>query len=143
GDDRERLLEARVGLRERDRETPELVVAITLADPEIEPAIRQQVESRRLLGQDHRIVPWKHHHGGAEPQSRGARREPGEEGEVGRDLVPAGEVMLDQERAVIAERFRLDVEIDEVMKPLAHAGAGMQTAGLRGTKNSKTHDRGL
>jgi hypothetical protein len=38
GDDRKRLFEARIGLLERDRETPELVVAITLADAEIEPA---------------------------------------------------------------------------------------------------------
>src|SRR5271166_6992824 len=50
--------------------------------------------------------------------------------------------MLDQEGTVIAERFRFDVEIDEIMKPLAHWGAGKRAAGLRRTKNSKPHVRG-
>jgi len=31
---------------------------------------------------------------------------------------------------VIAERFRLDVEVDEVMKAPAHGGTGMQAAEL-------------
>ena len=104
-----------------NRETRELILAITLADSEIEPASRQEVQGRGLLGQDHRIVPRQHHHCSAEPQGRGARREPRQQGERGRDLVPAGEMMLDQEGAVIAKRFRFDVEIDEVMKPLADA----------------------
>jgi hypothetical protein len=38
GDDRKRLFEPRIGLFERDRETRELIVAITLANSEIEPA---------------------------------------------------------------------------------------------------------
>src|SRR5262245_58758321 len=49
--------------------------------------------------------------------------------------------MLNQERAVIAKRFRFDVEIDEVMKALAHRRAGTRAAGLRRTKNSKPHDQ--
>jgi len=141
GDDRKRLFEARIGLLERDRETPELVLAITLADAEIEPALRQEVQGRGLLGQDHRIVPRQHHHGSAEPQGRGARREPRQQRQRGRDLVPAGEVMLDQEGTVIAERFRFDVEVDEVMKALVHRGAGKRAVGLRRTKNSEPHGR--
>src|SRR5262245_14631419 len=139
-DDRKRLLEARIGLVEWDREARELIVAITFADSEIEPAPRQEVQGRGLLGQEHRIVPRQHHYGSAEPQRRGARREPRQQGEGGRDLVPAGEVVLNQERAVVAKRFRFDVEIDEVMKALAHRRAGTRAAGLRRTKNSKPHD---
>src|SRR6516164_6848730 len=139
-DDRKRLLEARIGLVEWDREARELIVAITFADSEIEPALRQEVQGRGLLGQEHWIVPRQHHYGSAEPQRRGARREPRQQGEGGRDLVPAGEVVLNQERAVVAKRFRFDVEIDEVMKALAHRRAGTRAAGLRRTKNSKPHD---
>src|SRR5262249_59498436 len=54
---------------------------------------------------------------------------------------PAGEVVLNQERAVVAKRFRFDVKIDEVMKALAHRRAGTRAAGLRRTKNSKPHDQ--
>ena len=56
-------------------------------------------------------------------------------------MVPAGEVVLNQERAVVAKRFRFDVKIDEVMKALAHRRAGTRAAGLRRTKNSKPHDQ--
>src|SRR5262249_58600093 len=133
--------EARIGLVEWDREARELIIAITFANSEIEPALRQEVQSRGLLGQEHRIVPRQHHYGSAEPQRRGARREPRQQGEGGRDLVPAGEVVLNQERAVVAKRFRFDVEIDEVMKALAHRRAGTRAAGLRRTKNSKSHDQ--
>src|SRR5262249_4445589 len=70
-----------------------------------------------------------------------ARGEAGQQGEGGRDLVPAGEVVLNQERAVVAKRFRFDVEIDEVMKALAHRRAGTRAASLRRTKNSKSHDQ--
>jgi len=40
---------------------------------------------------------------------------------------------------VIAEGFRFDVEIDEVMKALAHLGADTRTTSLRRTKDSKSH----
>src|SRR6516165_1044788 len=125
---------------ERCELVEEQIVAVTFADSEIEPALRQEVQGRGLLGQEHWIVPRQHHYGSAEPQRRGARREPRQQGEGGRDLVPAGEVVLNQERAVVAKRFRFDVEIDEVMKALAHRRAGTRAAGLRRTKNSKPHD---
>ena len=37
-------------------------------------------------------------------------------------MVPAGEVVLNQERAVVAKRFRFDVEIDEIMMSFDQAG---------------------
>ena len=55
-----------------ESEAGEFVVPVALADPEIEPAARQQIERRRLLRQQHRVVPRQHHHRGAEPQ-RGRR----------------------------------------------------------------------
>src|SRR5262249_14485230 len=45
-DDLERLGEPRVGFLDRNAEAGEFVVAITLADAEIEPAVRQQIERR-------------------------------------------------------------------------------------------------
>jgi hypothetical protein len=44
---------------------------------------------------------------------------------------------------VIAEGFRFDVEIDEVMKALAHRGADTRTTSLRRTKDSKSHSCNL
>ena len=47
-------------------------MAIALADAEIEPAAGQQVDGRGLLGEQHRVVPGQHHHGGADAQRLGA-----------------------------------------------------------------------
>ena len=69
---RDRLLEARLGLFRRDLKTLELAVPVALADAEIEAAAGDQIERRRLLGEQHRIVPGQHHHRRAEPQRLGA-----------------------------------------------------------------------
>ena len=53
----------------------ELVAAIALADAEIEPPVRQQIEGRGLLGDQDRVVPRQHDDRGAEPDALGARRE--------------------------------------------------------------------
>ena len=66
------LLEARLGLVRRDRKTLELAVAVALADAEIEAAAGDQIERRRLLGEQYRIVPRQHDHRRAEPQRLGA-----------------------------------------------------------------------
>ena len=70
----ERFLEAGFGFLRRDLEALELVVPIALADAEIEPAAGNQIERRRLLGEQHRIVPGQHDDGGAEPQRGCAHR---------------------------------------------------------------------
>ena len=76
-------------------------VAVALADAEIEAAAREQIERRHLLGEQHRIVPRQHHHGGAEPQAAGARRATKlsrlSEAETWLD---AGEMVLDHEQAL-------------------------------------------
>ena len=62
----ERLVEPRVGFLHRHAEAGKLVVAIALADTEIEPPAGQQIEGRGLLGEQHRVVPRQYHHRGTE-----------------------------------------------------------------------------
>ena len=69
GDDLDRLLEARVGFLRRDLETVELAVPVALADAEIEPAARDEIERRGLLGQQHRVVPRQHDDGRTDAQA--------------------------------------------------------------------------
>src|SRR5262249_8908118 len=63
--------------------------------------------------------PWQHHDSGAETQPARARSDPSQEIERGRHLTVAGEVVLHDERAVKAQRLRLDVVVDEIAKSLA------------------------
>ena len=79
-------------------------------------------------------MPGQHHHRGAETEAARARPEPGEKIQRGRDLPVPGEVMLDDERAVKAERLRLDVVCDEVAKPLATVEFGAATPRGRAAK---------
>src|SRR5207245_2396995 len=65
-DHAERLLEALVGLRDRNAEARELVRAIALADAEFEPPAREQIDGRGSFSEQHRIVPRQHQHRGAE-----------------------------------------------------------------------------
>src|SRR5207245_11335627 len=109
----ERFLEAPVALLHRNAEAGELVVAISLADPEIETPVREQVDGGRLLGQQHGIVPGQHDHRRAQPQRGGARAHPRQQVQRGRHLAEPGEVVLDEKGADEAERLRLDVELDE------------------------------
>ncbi len=114
----EAFVEARAGLVHVDAETAKLVVAIAAADAEIEPAAREKVEGRRLLGEQHRVVPGQHDDRGAEPQGRGARAEPGQQVERRRNLTVAGEMVLDDKGAVKSEPLGLDIVVDEVTEPL-------------------------
>ena len=102
-DDRHRLVEALGRLGLRDAETGEFVIAVALADAEIEPPVRQQIERRRLFGNQHRIVPGQHHHRGAEADAFGAGGEIAQQRKRGRDLSVAGEMVLDDEDAVEAQ----------------------------------------
>src|ERR1700693_2247094 len=52
----ERLLVALLRLRPRHAEAVELAPAVALADAEIKPAVRQQVEGRGLFGEQGRVV---------------------------------------------------------------------------------------
>src|SRR5262249_44933776 len=61
--DRHAFLEALGRFRFRDAEALELGVAVAFTNTEVEATTRQQIECRDLLGEQHRIVPWQHHHG--------------------------------------------------------------------------------
>src|SRR3984957_2393535 len=54
-DDIERLVETRIGFRDRHAEAGKLIVPVALAGAEIEPAARKQIDGRGLLGKQHRI----------------------------------------------------------------------------------------
>ena len=135
----DRFLEPRLGLLRRNAEAGELVVPVALADAEIEPAAGNQIERRRLLGQQHRIVPGQHDHGGAEPQRGGAHGERGLQHQGGGDLVPAGEMMLDQEARAIAQRLGLDRVVEIIAEALPGFGAEILGAGLRRAEDSELH----
>ena len=77
----EHLLEARFSFGGRHGEACELVVPVAFANAKIEPAPREKVEGRDLLGEQHRVVPGQHEDGGAEPEPRRACREEGHQGE--------------------------------------------------------------
>ena len=139
GDDVDRFLEARLGLLHRDAEADELVVPVALADAEIQPPARQQIDRRRLFGQQHRVVPGQHDHRGAKPQRARARADPGEQVQRRRDLAEAGEVMLDDERALIAERLGLDDVLDVVLEAGGAVDVGAAALRLRRAEESELH----
>ena len=127
----EHLLEARLGLIGRHREACELVVAVAFADSEIEPAAREKIQGRNLLGKQHRIVPWQHKNRRAEAKARRTSRDKGQEGERRRDLADVGEVMLGHEARMETERFGLDVGFDEIEEALRRSPPRRATAALR------------
>ena len=121
----EAFVKARIGLGDGHAEADELVVAIALADPEIEPPAGQQIERRRLLGEQYRVVPRQHHDRRAEAQPAGARTEPGQKVDRRRDLAIAGEMVLDDKAAVKAQRLGLDIVVDKVAETLGAVELGL------------------
>src|SRR2546423_15462038 len=77
-DDFDRFLEPCLRLLLLDAKALEFAVPITLADAKIEAAAGDQIECRRLLSQQDRMVPWQHHHGAAEAQCGRSHGEAGE-----------------------------------------------------------------
>src|SRR6516162_4317822 len=117
-DECESLLEALLGLLGRDAKACELVMPVTLADPELEPAIGHQVDGRGLLGEQHRVVPWQHKDSGAEAKAARPCPDPCQQIEARGDLAKACEMVLDDERAGKAETFSLDVVLDKILEAL-------------------------
>ncbi len=125
----ERFVESRVRFLDRHAEPGELVVAVALADAEIEPSAGEQIDGRGLLGEQNRIVPRQHQHGGAKPQGLSLCRHPGEQREAGGDLAEACEVVFNQKGRVIAERLGLDIVVDELAVAVAGIHIGPAVAG--------------
>ncbi len=138
----ERFIEARVGFLDRQAEAGEFVVPIALADAEIEPAAGQQIDGRRLLGDQNRIVPGQNQNRRAEPQRLGLRRHPGEQRQACRDLAEAGEMMLDQKARVIAERLGLDIVVDELLIALAGIDVRPTVTGGGAAEKTEPHSAG-
>ena len=87
-----------------DAENVELVADETAADAEIEAALRQLIQRRRLFGHPHRIVERQHGGAGAEPDALGARREIGQERVIGGEQpAVADEMVLDDPGVVDAD----------------------------------------
>src|SRR5438093_4279138 len=84
-------------------------------------------------------MPGQHEHRGAQSQPARARAEPGQQVERRRDLAIAGEVVLDDECAVEAERLGLDVVVDEVAEPLAAVELGTTAPRRCTAKQAKLH----
>src|SRR5204863_4816544 len=135
--DRHAFLEALGRLRLRDAEALELGIAVALADAEIKTAAREKIERRDLLGEQHRIVPRQHHHGGAKPHALRAPRDIAQQVERRRDLAVAGEMMLDHEQALIAKLLGQEHVVDELAVALA-VGAGI-AARLGPAEKSELH----
>src|SRR5262245_17215167 len=134
------LLEAGVGLLHRHTETCKLIVPVPLADTEIEPAPRQEIECCRLLRQQHGIVPRQYRYCRAQSQPARASAEPGQQVERGRYLTEAGEMVLDDEGAVEAERLGLDVVVDKIPEPFAAVELGAPASCRSATEETEFHD---
>src|SRR5580704_5326035 len=84
-------------------------------------------------------MPGQYQHRRAKPQMAGSGAEPGQEVEARGDLAKAGEVMLDEEGAVIAKRLGFDIVVDELAETLAAVSVGAAAPRLRAAEQSKTH----
>ena len=133
----------RLRLLGRDTEAFEFGMAVAFSDPEIEPSTGHEVEGCGLLGEQNWVVPGQHQHGGAKAERRRARGEPSQKLQRRGDLVPAREVVLDEKGGAIAKRFRLHVELDKLVEPLAQGGAGPLAVRLRAAENCELHQRVL
>src|SRR5262249_3601301 len=137
--DPEGFLETCLGLVGGDLKSLELVVAISFADAEIEPALRKKIERCRFLGEQHRVVPWRHDDGGAKAKRLRAHGQRGEQHQGRGNLVPAAKMVLDREARVKAKRFGFDIEIEELKKALASFRAKSGPIRLRRTEQTETH----
>ena len=132
------FLIARFGFVHAHAEAGELAIAVAAADAEVEPAVGQHIDRRRLFGQQSGIVPGQHHDRRPQPHAGGAGSEVAQQVQRSGDLAEAGEVMLDQEDAFEAEFFRFCDIIDEVVELLGIAGLGSE-GGARATEQSESH----
>ena len=125
-----------------DAENVELVADKTAADAEIEAALRQLIERRRLFGHPHRIVERQHGGAGAEPDALGAGGEIGQERVVGgKQPAVADEVMLDDPGVIDADLVGEFDLLDDA------AIVGLRIAHIRQVggkvEQSELHRRGL
>src|SRR5712691_753056 len=137
--DLQTFVEACIRFLHGDAESGEFVIPVSLADAEIDPPARQQVESGDLLGQQHRIVPGQHQYRGAEAQCRGTCPNPGQQVQACGHLAKAGEMVLDEECTDIAECLGLDIALNEFPKARTTVDIRATPLCLCTTEESKPH----
>ena len=118
---------------------PDAGAAATSPTTSTPPAQINEIDRRRLVREQHRIVPGQHDHRGAETQRPRARADPGEQVQRRGNLSEPGEVMLDDEGALIAESLGLDDVLDVVLEAGGAVDVGATALCLRGAKESKLH----
>jgi hypothetical protein len=116
-------------------------VAVALADAEIEPAARQQIQRRNLLRQQHRVVPGQHEDRRTEAKARRTSRDKGQERESRRDLADTGKMMLGHEARMETERFGLDIGLDEMEEAFGARRDAGQPRRRSAAEQSKSHGR--
>src|SRR5262249_27834946 len=115
-------------------------VPVPLANTEIEPPARQEIEGCGLFRQQYGIVPRQYCDRRAQTQPARACAKPGQQVECGRYLTEAGEMVLDDEGAVEAKRLGLDVVVDEIPKPFAAVELGAPASCRSATEEAEFHD---
>ena len=84
-------------------------------------------------------MPGQHDHRRADAQPGRAHCKASEQHQRGGNLVPAGEVMLDQKARMKAELLSLDVEVEIVAESLARLGRKITSARLRRAEETEPH----
>jgi hypothetical protein len=85
-------------------------------------------------------VPRQDDHGGAKPEPRRAHGKRRLQHQRGGHLVPASEMVLDQETRPEAQRLRLDGVVQIVAEALSRLSTKIAGAGLRRSEDSELHD---
>jgi len=124
-DEVERLIEAFAGLADIDAEAGELPRLVAAPDTEIDPASRQHVELRDLLGHQNGVVQGQNDDAGPQPQLFRPRRQ---EGQQRRDVVAEAvlpEMMLGDPDAVKAHLLQVLDQLHVIVEHVAFAPARM------------------
>ena len=101
---RQRLLLEIAPAVEIDSKAVELVFAVTRAQAEREAPVAENIDECRILGNAQRVGERQRHHGGADLDAAGQRREIARVDEhVGHDAVFIAEMMFGDPRVVVAE----------------------------------------
>src|SRR4029079_3618660 len=103
--DFEGFLETRFGFFGRDLKSFELAVAISLADAEIEPALRKKIKRCRFLGEQHRVVPRRHDDGRTETKRLRAHSQSGQQHQGRGNLIPAAEMVFNRETYITTDKL--------------------------------------
>ena len=139
---RQRLLLDVAPRLEIDAEAVELVLAVARAEAEREAAVAQDIDEGGVLGDPQRVRERQRHHGGADLDALGQRREIGGIDEhVRHDSVFVAEMMLGHPGVVEAQLVNAhDLPGDAGMNIAVRVGLGVGV-GMGGIENAEFHVR--